>query len=123
MERGKNGTMKEFDTKKFCEDLIRSRGQQTKQDFAEKLGINCETLLLLETGKQNPSLDVLSEICRLNSSQPTDYFQDCDSGVLCYLVGSLEKGDRDKLISMVERIRIKEKYDRLAKYRGGCELY
>ncbi len=111
--------MKEFDTKKFCEDLIRSRGQQTKQDFAEKLGISCETLLLLETGKQNPSLDVLSEICRLNSSQPTDYFRDCDGDVLCYLVGSQEKEDRDKLLSMVERIKIKEKYDRLTRYRRG----
>ena len=67
-------------------------------------------------------MDVLSEICCLNSSQLTDYFQDCDGDVLCYLVGSLEKGDRDKLLSMVERIKIKEKYDRLTKYRGGCSL-
>ena len=65
-------------------------------------------------------MDVLSEICCLNSSQLNDYFQDCDGDVLCYLVGSLEKEDKDKLFSMVERIQIKEKYDKLEKYRRGC---
>ena len=74
--------MKTFDTKKFCNDLTKLRGQETQQSFAEKLGINRSTLSLLETGKQIPSLDILNRVCNLGRFQPNDYFREQNNEAL-----------------------------------------
>lgn len=108
-------TMKIFDTKKFCDDLMKLRGEETQQNFAEKLSINRSTLSLLETGKQIPSLDILNRVCNLGSFQPNDYFREENKEALLYLMGALEEGDKGKIVSMMERIRIKEKYEMLAR--------
>lgn len=107
--------MKEFNLKRFCDDLTRLRGEQTQQKFAEKLGINRSTLSLLETGKQIPSLEILNKICNLGKFQPNDYFQEISDDSLIFLMGKLEKEDRVKVDKMMRRIRIKEKYDMLAR--------
>ncbi len=107
--------MKTFDTKKFCNDLTKLRGQETQQSFAEKLGINRSTLSLLETGKQIPSLDILNRVCNLGRFQPNDYFREQNNEALLYLMGSLEEADKEKITSMMTRIRIKEKYEMLAR--------
>ena len=44
--------MKEFNAKKFCEDLITLRGKESQDNFAQKLDIKRPTLSLLENGKQ-----------------------------------------------------------------------
>ena len=84
--------MKEFNGEKFCKDIIELRGTDSQSAFAEKLGINRSTLSLLENGKQIPTKDSL-----------------------VYLMGSLDEADKVKIEEMSERIRIKEKYERLAK--------
>lgn len=110
--------MKEFNIKKFCEDLIELRGKESQVEFAEKLEIKRPTLSLLENGKQMPTIDILSRICSLSGKSTEEYFEDSTTDALVYLMGSLQESDKVKIEEMAERIRIKEKYELLAK-RGS----
>jgi len=110
--------MKEFNSEKFCKDLVSLRGKESQDVFARKLGIKRPTLSLLENGKQVPTIDLLSKICSLTGVSANDYFVESTMDALVYLMGSLEKSDKLKIEEMAERIRIKEKYEMLAK-RGS----
>ena len=111
-------TMKEFNAKKFCEDLITLRGKESQDNFAQKLDIKRPTLSLLENGKQMPTIDILSRFCNLSGNSADEYFVESTTDALVYLMGSLEESDKAKIKEMAERIRIKEKYELLAK-RGS----
>ena len=111
-------TMKEFNAKKFCEDLITLRGKESQDKFAQKLNIKRPTLSLLENGKQMPTIDILSLFCDLSGNSTDDYFVESTTDALVYLMGSMEESDKEKVEEMAERIRIKEKYELLAK-RGS----
>lgn len=110
--------MKEFNAEKFCKDLIDLRGRESQDKFSEKLGVKRSTLSLLENGKQMPTIDILSCFCNLSGSCTDDYFVESTTDALVYLMGRLEESDRVKVEEMAERIRIKEKYELLAK-RGS----
>ena len=110
--------MKEFDAEKFCKDLIALRGKESQDKFAQKLNIKRPTLSLLENGKQMPTIDILSLFCTLSGNNTDDYFVESSKDALVYLMGSLEEVDKIKVEEMAERIRIKEKYELLAK-RGS----
>ena len=110
--------MKEFNAKKFCEDLITLRGKESQDKFSQKLNIKRPTLSLLENGKQLPTIDILSLFCDLAGKSTDDYFVESTSDALVYLMGSMEESDKEKVEEMAERIRIKEKYELLAK-RGS----
>ena len=110
--------MKEFNAEKFCKDLIALRGKETQDKFAQKLNIKRPTLSLLENGKQMPTIDILSLFCTLSGNNTDDYFVESTTDALVYLMGSLEEADKVKVEEMAERIRIKEKYELLAK-RGS----
>lgn len=107
--------MKSFNTEKFCQELISLRGNETQQKFSERLGINRSTLSLLETGKQMPSLEILNKICNVFDKDPGSYFVEGDSNALIYLMGSLEESDKNKIITMMDRIKTREKYEVLAR--------
>lgn len=107
--------MKEFNVEKFCEDLTALRGKETQTTFAKKLEINRSTLSLLENGKQMPTIDILSRICNLTGKNTDEYFVESTTDALVYLMGSLDEFDKVKIQEMAERIRIKEKYELLAK--------
>lgn len=107
--------MKEFDIKKFCSDLIALRGKEAQLTFAQKLEINRSTLSLLENGKQMPTIDILNRICNMAGRSTDEYFVESTKDSLVYLMGSLEETDKVKISEMLERIRIKEKYELLAK--------
>lgn len=111
-------TMKEFNAKKFCEDLITLRGKESQDKFAQKLNIKRPTLSLLENGKQMPTIDILSLFCDLSGKSTDDYFVESTTDALVYLMGRMEESDKEKVEEMAERIRIKEKYELLAK-RGS----
>ncbi|MCR5719102.1 MAG: helix-turn-helix domain-containing protein, partial [Lachnospiraceae bacterium] len=91
------------------------RGSESQQKFAEKLKINRSSLSLLETGKQIPSLDILNRVCNLGSFEPSSYFTETNNDALIYLMGKLEESDREKVDTVMDRIRIKEKYSLLSK--------
>lgn len=110
--------MKEFNVKKFCEDLITLRGKESQDKFAQKLNIKRPTLSLLENGKQMPTIDILSLFCDLSGNSTDNYFVESTTDALVYLMGSMEESDKKKVEEMAERIRIKEKYELLAK-RGS----
>lgn len=107
--------MKEFNAEKFCKDLISLRGKETQDNFAKKLEIKRPTLSLLENGKQIPTIDLLSKICGMSGASADEYFIESTTDALVYLMGSLEESDKVKIEEMAERIRIKEKYELLAK--------
>jgi len=113
--------MKEFNSAKFCKDLIDLRGKESQDKFAQKLGIKRPTLSLLENGKQIPTIDILSRFCTLAEKNTNEYFVESTTDALVYLMGSLEESDRAKVEEMAERIRIKEKYELLAK-RGSHDV-
>lgn len=110
--------MKEFNVEKFCKDLITLRGKESQASFAQKLDIKRPTLSLLENGKQMPTIDILSRICSLSGKNTDEYFVESTTDALVYLMGSLDESDKAKIEEMAERIRIKEKYELLAK-RGS----
>lgn len=107
--------MKEFNAEKFCRDLTALRGKEAQVAFAKKLEINRSTLSLLENGKQMPTIDILSRICNLAGKNTDEYFVESTTDALVYLMGSLDESDKVKIEEMAERIRIKEKYELLAK--------
>ena len=110
--------MKQFNSIKFCQDLISLRNKESQSAFAAKMGVNRSTLSLLENGKQIPTINVLSRLCDLSGKNVDEYFFTCNKDSLVYLMGSLEESDLKKIEEMAERIRIKEKYELLAK-RGS----
>lgn len=107
--------MKTFNLEKFCLDLVSLRTNTTQVKVAKSLGINRSTLYLLENGKQIPSLDILSKVCELGNFNPNEYFIDNENDGLLYLMGSLEENDREKIIEMMDVIKIKEKYAMLSR--------
>lgn len=110
--------MKEFNVEKFCKDLIALRGKESQAEFAQRLDVKRPTLSLLENGKQMPTLDILSRICSLSGKNTDEYFIESTTDALVYLMGSLNESDKVKIEEMAERIRIKEKYELLAR-RGS----
>lgn len=110
--------MKEFNARKFCNDLVSLRGREPQINFAEKMGVRRSTLSLLENGKQLPTLDVLSRLCELSNKKIDEYFEEKTTDALVYLMGNLEESDRERIEKMSERIRIREKYELLAKRRS-----
>lgn len=107
--------MKSFNLTKFCADLVNLRKDSTQVKFAKILGINRSTLSFLETGKQIPSLEILTKVCDLGNFQANDYFFDSENDGLIYLMGTLQDNDRDKIKEMMENIKIKEKYAMLSR--------
>lgn len=107
--------MKEFDLEKFCRDLVGLRGKESQSVFAKKLEVNRSTLSLLENGKQMPTIDILNRVCNLLGRGTDEYFVESTKDSLVYLMGCLGEADKDKIEEMAERIRIKEKYELLAK--------
>ena len=107
--------MKEFNVGKFCKDITDLRGKEAQVSFAGKLGINRSTLSLLENGKQMPTIDILNRICNMSGKSTEDYFTESMRDSLVYLMGSLDETDRARIEEMAERIRIKEKYELLAR--------
>lgn len=107
--------MKSFNTEKFCQELILLRGNESQQQFSEKLGINKEKLSLLEIGKQLPEMPVFHKICELSKKNPEEYFVESDNDALIYLMGSLEEADKSKIKIMMDRIKTREKYEILAR--------
>lgn len=107
--------MKTFNLEKFCADLLKLRKDSTQAKIADALGINRSTLSLLEAGKQIPSLDILSKVCALGRFKANDYFIDNEKDALVYLMGTLKNNDIDKINTMMEHIKIKEKYAMLSR--------
>lgn len=107
--------MKEFNRTKFCEALVALRGSESQEQFALKLDMNRSTLSLLENGKQIPTIDILNRVCNLAGTSTEDYFAETKADALVYLMGCLDEADKGKIEEMAERIRIREKYELLAK--------
>lgn len=107
--------MKQFNRAKFCEVLVALRGSESQEQFAPKLNINRSTLSLLENGRQLPTIDILSRVCNLAGTSAEDYFTETKADALVYLMGCLDEADKVRIEEMAERIRIREKYELLAK--------
>ncbi len=109
--------MKKFNVRMFCSDLveIRKKNGMSQNDLSNELCINRSTLSLIENGKQMPDLDLLNKICSITGKNPGDYFVDDYNDGLIYLMGTLNKEDKVKIEELIERIKVIEKYEILAK--------
>ena len=107
--------MKTFDLERFRQNLITLRGTQTQNEFAATLGINRSTLSLLESGKQKPSLDILSKVCSLGDFEPNSYFENTEEEGFLYFINALQENDKETMQSLIEKIKMKEKYEMLAR--------
>ena len=108
--------MKAFNATGFCKDIIQARGDRSQSSVASDLGINRSTLSLLETGKQIPMLDVYTRICDFYGLKADSYFSESqESTPDVFMMGNLCLEDEEKLKLMLERIRVREKYEQLAK--------
>ncbi len=107
--------MKQFNKRKFCEDLVKARGDKSQERFASDVGIHRTTLSFFENGKQLPNMEQFNVICTYAGLEPSSYFSEIENDSLVYLMGKLQKQDREKVEKMAERIRLKEKYEYLAK--------
>ncbi|MGN1405392.1 MAG: helix-turn-helix transcriptional regulator [Erysipelotrichaceae bacterium] len=106
--------MKEFNSEKFCKDLIETRGKMSQVEFAQKIGVKRSTLSLLENGRQIPNIEILSCLCSINNKSIDEYFREIGDDVLVYFMGSLEEADRNIFNSVIEKIRIRERYKQLS---------
>lgn len=107
--------MKSFNLTKFRDILIQTRGDSSQQIFAEKLGTNRSTLSLLESGKQLPSLEILTKLCSFAATTPDSFFLEKENDGLVFLMGTLDEKDRTEINLVLERIQIKNKYAALCK--------
>lgn len=106
--------MKEFNSEKFCRDLIETRGKMSQMEFAQKIGVKRSTLSLLENGRQIPNIEILSCLCSLNNKSIDEYFNETRDDSLVYFMGSLEEADQKVFNSVIEKIRIRERYKQLS---------
>ena len=106
--------MKEFNTEKFCNDLVSLRRKESSDIFARKLGVKISDLSLLEKGRLMPTIDLLNKVCALTGASANDYFTEMTTDSLGNLMSGLEESDKLKIREMVEHIRIREKYEMLA---------
>ena len=108
--------MKAFNLEKFRKDLVGLHHDSTQAKLAQRLEINRSTLSLLETGKQIPSLEILTKVCDLGNFNADEYFDDYENDGLVYLMGTIQdEKDREKIKGMMENIKVKEKYAMLSR--------
>lgn len=62
-------------------ELLRERYGLTQQELAEKIGVSREQVSRWERGKQNPSVDKLSEICRALGIEESQFWDDSVASV------------------------------------------
>ena len=53
---------------------LRARYDLTQEDLAKKVGVRRETILYLEKGKYNPSLELAHEVARVLKTKIDDLF-------------------------------------------------
>jgi len=53
---------------------LRARHDLTQEDLARKVGVRRETILYLEKGKYNPSLELAHEVARVLKTKIDDLF-------------------------------------------------
>lgn len=74
------------------------------------MNINRSTLSLLENGKQAPTLKILEEFCNKARLSPNSFFIKENNCFSNKLISELPKVDQPKLLNILEKIKIKEKY-------------
>jgi len=62
-------------------ELLRERFGLTQQELAEKIGVSREQVSRWERGKQNPTVDKLSEICRALGIEESQFWDDSIASV------------------------------------------
>lgn len=99
-----------FDTELFTKMFKEYRGSRSQDYIAKELGLGRSTISLLENGKQAPTLDTLKKFCeKINEDINTFFFKEEEDPVLL-LMGQLRESDKDNLLHVLERIKVREHY-------------
>lgn len=62
--------------KRLAKQMKKMRGDETKREFAKKLGISKSTLHRIEMNEQNVGLDTLEILCKKLQCDISDLFPD-----------------------------------------------
>lgn len=102
----------QFDVEKFTRELKKYRGNRPQNIIADELNINRSTISLLENGRQIPTLRILQEFCSHANLSPNDFFIKEEEINQNYnnIDYELSKEDNTRLLKVIKRIKIREKY-------------
>lgn len=90
--------------------MKRYRGNRSQNQIADELMINRATVSLLENGKQVPSLQILQRFCSYAKMSPNSFFAKEDDSNRNIMTFNLNGEDNSKLLNVLKRIEIREKY-------------
>ena len=118
--------MRVFELDKFNKDLVDISKRIGIDRLMELLGIDENTYILLEEGRQIPSGEILERLCRIRETEKRNYFKDINEKNVMYELDEndfkkFEDMDFKKFEDMLEVIRIKEKYEKLSNIRSEIE--
>lgn len=108
-----------FNEELFAQKLKEYRGNRSQSEVADELGINRATISLMENGKQIPTLDMLQKFCDKAHYSIDTFFVKSESSPIMLLMGKLRETDKSKLMDVINRIRIREKYYAISKRCEG----
>lgn len=116
--RGGNKMIVRFDGDKFSQTLRNYRGNKSQGDVAKELKTNRTTISLLENNKQIPTLEILKKCCEMTNSTIDSFFIKEDNDPIMMMMGQVKHSDKQNLLNVLERIKIREKYIAIAKRCG-----
>jgi transcriptional regulator with XRE-family HTH domain len=99
-----------FDTELFRKMLREYRGSRSQEDLAKEFGLGRSSVSLLENGKQLPTLDTLKKFCEKINKDISIFFRKEEDDPVFLLMGQLKDSDRDSLLEVLDRIKVREYY-------------
>ncbi|GAB4074782.1 hypothetical protein GCM10028778_22850 [Barrientosiimonas marina] len=107
-----------FNRELFAEKLKAYRDDKSQTDIASELNVGRSTISLLENGKQDPTLETLNQVCQKINQDLNTFFKEEQEDPVLLLMGQLKSSDKDNLVEVMERIKIREHYIAIDR-RGG----
>lgn len=109
----------------FDKDLLamelksyRTNNGLKQSELATILGLNRSTISFFENQQQLPSTEVLNRLCDLIGKPVEHFFVQEKKDPLMLMMGKMEESDKDTLIKVIERIKVRKKYISLSKRLG-----
>lgn len=108
-----------FNGDRFSQELKNYRGKKSQSDVATELETNRATISLLENNKQIPTLEILKKFCEIANFNVDTFFIKEQNDPVMMMMGQVKPADKEKLLTVLERIKIRERYIAIAK---RCEI-
>ncbi|HEY9060077.1 MAG TPA: helix-turn-helix transcriptional regulator [Pseudobacteroides sp.] len=109
-----------FDRDLLANELksFREKNDLKQTELAERLGLNRTTISFFENKQQSPSTEVLNKICELINKPIDVFFVRENKDPLLMMMGKMEVSDKETLLRVIDRIKIRKKYISLSNRLG-----